>query len=478
MVLHSSRMTGPWLRRRRFLKLAAAMGLLTGLTTNCQWPGRDTAISSGEGTQVGLNWRQFAGTSLTLLLNDHPWTAGVQPFLSEFESITGIQLEVRVVPEPDYFQVMEASLREQSNEIDAFFLPMDSTAYRLWQEDLLLPLMAMVNDPQLTAPTYNLFDFPENFRLSAMYPPGEDGQDLFGIPITFEVYVLFYNKLLVAEHLGGVVPKTMADLVQAADHIKQIGQGRFYGAVMRGVQSDAIIDTVTGIVLNSWGEQSAPLPYNLWFDHDWSSPRLTDPRIVQGLETYARLMQAGPTQIKTIDWPQATRLFQDGRAAFYIDASLFGPGYEDVAKSAIAGQVGYAVLPRFHDTSLTGHWLWGLGIAQQTRHPKAAWLFVQWATSPAMEAQIAVSTGGAPRFSSWLNPSVYTDVMNIDYALAVQSAMRTSRSTAVLHPRWNQAALAIAGTIQHIYDGTQAEAAVADLQTQIEALMAPPQESG
>ena len=179
-------------------------------------------------------------------------------------------------------------------------------------------------------------------------------------------------------------------------------------------------------------------------------------------------MQAGPPNIKEIDWPQATQLFQSGQAAFYIDASLFGPSYEN---SGIAGQVGYTVLPRSQAASLTGHWFWGLGIAQKSPRPEAAWLLVQWATSQKMEPQISVSSGGAPRFSSWLTPSAYTEAMNIDYALAVKTAMQTSRPTVVLHPQWNQVAIAIATAIQQIYDGTIAPVAAAELQRHVIQIM-------
>ena len=71
------------------------------------------------------------------------------------------------------------------------------------------------------------------------------------------------------------------------------------------------------------------LPYNVWFDGDWSAPALTDERITAGLSHYAGLMSAGPINIQSLDWPDASLLFQQGRAGFFLDASLFGPGFED-----------------------------------------------------------------------------------------------------------------------------------------------------
>ncbi|HEY9890010.1 MAG TPA: extracellular solute-binding protein [Candidatus Obscuribacterales bacterium] len=456
--------------RRRFGQWVMLSAGVTSLLANCR-PSEVPAPSNGAEERSPVDWQRYRGQTLRLLLDQHPWTEGIQPYLADFEALTGIRLERQIVPEPDYFQVLEAALRQDPVPHDVCFLPMDSTAYRLWQEALLLPLTPLLNDSQLTEASYNLFDFPEGFRLAATYPPAGDKQHLFGIPATFDAYVLFYNKRLINQYLDGVVPKTMPDLIAAAQHINQVGRGEFFGAVMRGVKADTIIDTVTGVVLNSWGAAPTPLPYNLWFDGDWQRPRFTDPAIVAGLTAYARLMQAGPPQIKAMDWPEATALFRAGKAAFYIDASLFGPNYQEPT-AAIAPDVGYGVLPPVHQDSLTGHWLWGLGIAQKTPQPEAAWLFVQWATSQRMEPLIAVMTGGAPRFSSWLRPSAYTKAMAIDYALTVQTAMQTSRPTVVLHARWPAVAVAIATAIQNIYDGVDPTLAVDQLQAAVVQIMA------
>ena len=122
----------------------------------------------------------------------------------------------------------------------------------------------------------------------------------------------------------------MAELTAAAAKINEEGAADgVVGAVMRGIRSDTIMDTLAGVVLNSFGEQDAPLPYNLWFDGGWDNPRLDDPAICQGLTDYALMLAAGPANKFAIDWPDANTLFQQGRAAFFIDASLFGPGYED-----------------------------------------------------------------------------------------------------------------------------------------------------
>lgn len=416
--------------------------------------------------QAGFDWKRYSGQEITLLFNEHPWTDGVRPYIQEFEDLTGIKVNLQAFAEDLYFDKMELAVRSDKPVADVYFLPMDSTAYTQYAADLIAPLTPFINDPTMTASDYDLADFPEGFQASGMYPPGEANAQLYGIPITFEAYILFYNKDLVDKYLGGKVPETMPDLLAAAKKISDEGNGEVYGAVMRGIRSDTIMDTLTGVVFNSWGSDPTPLPYNIWFDGDWTKPRVTDPRITEGLANYAGLMKAGPPNIQSIDWNDANQLFAQGKVAFFIDASLFGPGYEDPETSTVAGKVGYAPLPKTDQGSMTGHWLWGLGIPKNSEHKEAAWYFIQWATNKDNEPKIGTKTGGAPRLSTWDN-SVYKDALNADYVKAVQTAMATSRPTAVFYEGWKEIAIMIVDSVQEMYGGKDPAQATKDLQDKI-----------
>jgi multiple sugar transport system substrate-binding protein len=430
-------------------------------------PSVEDAQAMVGGALAGFDWRQFEGSEITLLLNEHPWTEGVRPNVAEFEELTGIKVNLEAFAEDLYFDRMELAVRSDTPVADVYFLPMDSTAYTQWTAGHVAPLTPYLNDPTMTAPDYDLADFPQGFRMGAMYPPGDPNAQLHAIPITFEAYILFYNKDLVDQYLDGQVPQTFEELIAAANKVSAEGNGEVYGAAMRGVRSDTIMDTLTGIVFNSWGEEEAPLPYNLWFDGDWSNPRFTDPRIADGLANYAGLMQAGPPNIQAVDWNDANLLFQQGKVAFFIDASLFGPGYEDPEQSVVAGKTGYAVLPvTAQGDSLTGHWMWGLGIPANSENKEAAWYFVQWATSKELDPEIGTQTGGATRLSTW-NNDTYTSTLNPEYAEAVQTAMETSRSTVVFREGWKEIAIAIVDSVQAMYGGEEPTTAMQNLENQV-----------
>jgi len=449
-------------------KLFVAMNLIliTALAlAACAQPPTQAPTAPPAATEapVEQGCKAYAGQEIILLLNEHPWTVGVRPYVKDFEAETGIKVNLQAFAEDLYFDKMYLAVRSDKPVADVYFLPMDFHAFTQWSAGQVAPLTPYIENPALTPADYDLADFPEGFRMGAMFPPGDANAQLYGIPITFEAYILFYNKDHVDKYLGGKVPETFTELVEAANKITQESGGEVYGAVMRGIRSDTIIDTLTGVVFNSWGSDPSPLPYNIWFDGDWKKPRFTDPRITEGLSNYAALMKAGPPNIQSIDWPDANQLFAQGKVAFFIDASLFGPGYETPETSTVAGKVGYAPIPKTDRGQMTGHWMWGLGIPANSEHKEAAWCFIRWATSKEMEPKIGTATGGAARLSTWSN-ATYTSSLNPGYVTAVQTAMATSRPTAVFSEDWKEIVIMVVDAVQEIYGGKEPAQATQDLQ--------------
>lgn len=423
--------------------------------------------------QDEFDWRQFEGSEITVLMSEHPVTDGMRSVLDQFEADTGISVNIEALAENLYFDRMEVALRAEEGVADVYFLPMDSTAYTQWSNGLIHPLTPYLEDPSMTSPDYNFADFPQGFVQATQYPPGSADAEDFSIPVSFEAYILFYNQELVDEYLDGVVPATMDELIAAAQSINEQSGGTVAGAVMRGIRSHTIMDTVTGMVFNVLGDEEMSLPYNVWFDGDWANPVVSSDVVATGLSHYAGMMSAGPVNIQALDWPDASLLFQQGRAAFFIDASLFGPGFEDAENSAVAGITGYATLPPVEagGSSHTGHWMWGLGIPANAPNPEAGWYFMQWMTSQDIEPAIGAMHGGAARVSTW-DKAEYTDTLNAQYVETVLTAMQSSRTTVVFREGWSEYALAIVDAIQDMYSGAAPDEATATAQETILELVA------
>lgn len=419
-------------------------------------------------------WDQFSGQSITVMMPEHPVTDGVRTVLEQFEADTGIDVNLQTMAEDLYFDRMEVALRGSggNSQMDVYFLPMDSTAYTQHTNGLVHSLQGFIDNPDLTAADYDLGDIPAGFLDSAKYDI--DGTwEYHGIPASFETYILFANMDHVDAYLDGNVPTTMEELIAAAREVKEESDGAVAGAVLRGIRSDTLIDTITGFVNNSVGAADRAPPQNVWFDGDWSKPKMDDPDIVRGLANYAELMKAGPVNIQAMDWPDASQFFMAGGAAFFIDASLFAPGFENPEESPIAGKIGYSVIPIDNDEGepFTAHWQWGFGIPQNAANAEAGWLFIQYMSNTDNATAIGKLHGGAPRLSTWDDPD-YASSFPQGYVDAVAEAMPNSQSSVVQRAGWSEFALRIVDVIQSIYGGEDPAAAGAAAQADFQSMVA------
>lgn len=416
-----------------------------------------------------FDWRKFKGSEITLLLNEHPWLDGLREVgIEKFEEKTGIKVKLQAFAEDLYWDKMEMVIRSKTPLADVFFYSMDGAGFSQYKAGKVTPLTPFIENPTMTSEEYNFSDFPKGFLDSAVYDDG----NLYAIPATFEAYIVFYNKSVVNEYLDGKLPETMNEMITAAKLVTEKSNGEVYGAVVRGVRSLGIIDLLVAFIANAWGTEEAPLPYNMFFDGDWNAPRANDPRIREGLEDYAELMKAGPINQLAIDWYDAIQLFNQGKAAFFVDASLFGPSLEE--NNVLPENVGYMTLPVTKQTaesgSITTHWMWGLGIPLNSENKGPAWYFIQWATSPEIEPLIGTKTGGAARLSTW-NNETYRNTLNPEYIEVVEIAMATSRPATIFYEGGDaQIALPIIDAMQSIYTGTEASVACENLQKELQKL--------
>ncbi|MCY4405524.1 MAG: extracellular solute-binding protein [Rhodospirillaceae bacterium] len=421
-----------------------------------------------------FSWDQQSGQSITVMMPEHPVTDGVRVVLDQFEADTGIDVNLQTMAEDLYFDRMEVALRGSgdTSQMDVYFLPMDSTAYTQHTNGLVHSLQGFIDNPDLTASDYNLDDIPAGFLDATKYEVG-GSWEYHGIPASFETYILFANMDHVNEYLDGQVPTTMEALIAAAQEVKEESGGAVAGAVLRGIRSDTLIDTITGFVNNSVGAADRSAPYNVWFDGDWSKPKMNDPDIVRGLNNYAELMKAGPINIQAMDWPDASQFFMAGGAAFFIDASLFAPGFENPDDSLIAGKIGYSVIPIDNDEGepYSAHWQWGFGIPQNAAAPEAGWLFIQYMSNVDNATAIGKLHGGAPRLSTWAD-SEYASSFPQSYVDAVAAAMPNSQTSVVQRAGWSEFALRIVDVIQDIYGGADPAEAGAAAQADFEKMLA------
>jgi multiple sugar transport system substrate-binding protein len=338
----------------------------------------------------GFSWKQQEGAKLRLMFVQHYFTDSLKPLIPQFEQMTGIKVQLEVLTESEYWNKMVVEFNSGANPPDVFMLNYVTVAqYEAggWVE----PLADYLENTTLTNTDW--YDFNDFFPKAIDF--GTYKGKLYGLPITGEWQILFYRKDLY-EQKGLKVPKTMDELLKNAVALKT---------------SD-----VAGIVLRAHRTSAAWWPWAGFvrtYGGYWVSPEnvvgLTDPQVVAATKMYVDLIkQAGPKGILNYTWYEASQDFQQGRAAHFIDSSGFLGGFENPEKSAVAGKVGYALMPAAKagqdPVPNVNHWMLGMG--SQSKNKEAAYLFLEWATSKENLIKVGRSVGSGPRTSVYEDPEL------------------------------------------------------------------------
>lgn len=385
--------------RRMFLALSLACSVLV------VWAGSPAAAAD-------IKWRQFEGTTLHVLLSQSHWQAIIGTYLPEFEELTGIKLAIEVHPQAGLWNVLETALKDPGR-VDVFMTVPALDGRRYLRAGGIHPVNDFLRDPTLTAKEYRWEDFLPKAR-EAMEIEGS----ILGPPVMAEHLALLYRKDLFQEHKVAV-PRTLEELEAAARffHKKSGGTGGdgLVGVVARG-QGPYATSVYAG-VLHAMGAS--------WFDGD-NRPTVNTPKGLAALKFLGNLLgQYGPTNVTQFGWQEASALFLEGKAAMYVEGSSVYPIVEQSSTSRVAGKVGYAAFPAGPAGPGTTVAVRGLAIAKQSANPKAAWMFLQWASGPQMVRRALVKGVLVSRESTWGDRSLYKGEIPDDLALSFQEAGRT-----------------------------------------------------
>jgi multiple sugar transport system substrate-binding protein len=328
--------------------------------------------------QDDFDWRAHEGTTLKLLLNQHPYQQALVGELEEFTALTGIEVEYDVFPEQNYFDKVTIDLSAgDASTYDVFM----TGAYMIWQyapAGWMEPLEPYINDPAKTNPDYDFEDIFEDLRESEQWNLvagrenlGEGSQ--YAIPWGFETNALMYRKDLLEEQ-GLEVPDTLDELVEVAEVLDE-AYGDMAGIVVRGSLNWATIHPGFMTMYSSYG----------CVDYDENmTPQMNSECAVEVTEKWAQMVRdSGPEAWTTYTWYQAGSDFGAGKAAMLFDADILGyfQNQPDTAPEEVLGNIAWAPGPLGPDGELkTNIWIWSLAMNSGSQKKDAAWYFMQWAT--------------------------------------------------------------------------------------------------
>ncbi len=260
-----------------------------------------------------VDWKKFAGTKLEVILAKGPRGDNLQKYAKEFTDLTGIQVESEQIPEQQQRQKVVIELASGKPSFDVVHLSYHVQKRQFEKGGWLADLTPYMKDPALTAPDLVEGDFS---AAGLQYAKNENGQ-MLSLPWSVDYFILYYNKEMFQKK-GVEVPKTLDEMVTAAEKLTDPKEGTF-GFVGRGLRN-ANMTLWTNFFLNYGGEFL-----------DAKGNILTDgPEAIEATKLYQTLLtKVAPPGVAGFNWMESMAAFTQGRAAMWIDGVGWAPPLEE-----------------------------------------------------------------------------------------------------------------------------------------------------
>jgi len=378
--------------------------------------------------KVTIDWQQFAGTTINLICERSPGNEGARMMIPEFEKLTGINVNLIMLPERALFDKMAIDLSTGSGMYDFVQMPACGVCVRWAKAGWIESLNKYIEDPTLTDKAWlDVSDFVEKWTGTMSYK-GE----LYGLPSYGESDILFYRTDLFLQK-GVGIPTTTDELFDAAQKLTLDtdgdGKADIFGITLRGIRGHTSNIYIWTGFLRAFGGKffaggdvengmppGAPKGKENWM------PVLNSPEAVAATDFYGRLLKTcAPPDAPSYHWYGVLRTMMEGKTAMMIDATCFGPPLNDPAESKVVGKVGYAPGPQ-----IPSIWVSGFAINSASKNKGATWFWLQWVTSKETQLKYSAfpesetcdvsrwSVIEDPRYQErWHYPSATGDFMTI-----------------------------------------------------------------
>ncbi|MBD9398960.1 ABC transporter substrate-binding protein [Pseudomonas sp. PDM11] len=248
-------------------------------------------------------------------------------------------------------------------------------------------------------------DLPADYALDDVFPSVREGLSangqLYALPFYAEASITYYRTDLF-EQAGLKMPEqpTWEQMAEFAGKLHHPDKGQ-YGICLRGKagwgENMALITTVA----NAYGAR--------WFDEQWK-PEFTGNEWKNALNFYVDTMKKyGPPGASSNGFNENLALFNSGKCAMWVDASVAGSFVTDTSQSKVADSVGFTFAPT-QVTDKGASWLysWALAIPTSSKSKDAAKTFSAWATSKAY-AELVAEKDGVANVPPGTRASTYSD---------------------------------------------------------------------
>lgn len=231
---------------------------------------------------------------------------------------------------------------------------------------------------------------PADYDLEDVFPAVRGGLswngNLYALPFYSESSMTYYRTDLFEAAGLEMPPQPTWDQMAEFAKVLHKPEQEQYGLCLRGKagwgENMAIVTTMA----NSFGAR--------WFDQEWK-PEFTGEAWSNAINFYVdTLRKYGPPGVTSNGFNETLALFNSGKCAMWVDATVAGSFVTDESQSKVADSVGFALAPKqVTDRGAGWLWSWALAIPSTSDAKDAAKTFVTWATSKGYGDLVAEKEG-------------------------------------------------------------------------------------
>jgi len=367
--------------------------------------------------------RPYRGQTIRLIGEDYPPLQAIDKLKADFERETGIKVEVERYEAEAVLQKIGFDLNARTGRYD-LIVQVYFDMGRLVTNHQVRPLADFVNNSALHDPTFD----PNRDLFPVWHTMGWYDGKPYGYPMMVLTMYTWYRKDLLTDpreqrafqqRYGHSLkpPETWQEYREIAEFFTRPDQG-LYGTLVQGKKHMALWQEYLNFLYSFGGavmETSDPSQYG--------PIAINSPQAIEATEYYKSLLRYSPPDSLNYTWDDALALMQQGKVAMCVMWNDSTYLLEDPKQSKVAGKMGYALLPRGNAGQV--HEIGGQSfyVPSTSRHPEAAYLFIEWLLRADNQIRQQRLGGSSPR------PSTYTD-------------------TAVMHLPWTATSL---GALGHVH---------------------------
>ncbi len=348
--------------------------------------------------------KPFAGTTIRYTSESTPPTVVVNQLKNEFTELTGINVEIEIVPLEQVLAKATQDVQGQLGTYDLYYL--DQAWHASFFPDTIDPVQYYNDKPDLAMPGFDWDDFsrPLVEGISLI------GDKWVGIPFDIPIFTFMYRKDILEKH-GIAVPKTYDEFTAAVKQITAAEkENGIYGTGLQAKSGHYSLECDWTQAV--WGHGGSIFRADGTFSGN-------DEQGIAGLKWYQELIANAPASSLESTWDGQWQMMHSGQVAMVQSWDEFFPGM-DGEDSPVKGLWEMTVplqgphTLRSRDAAGFGEIPdWGhqggssIALSKYSKNVDAAWLFLQWACSKDIMTRCTLAGGFAPmRNSSFADPRV------------------------------------------------------------------------